>query len=189
MLYSYSSIYLLKSNIKSSFQIQIKRDIKGLRHQVLEEIWTNITESNVLIEEEWSQSIQERLKEFEADIIKAIKVKGWNGHEDESQIQWTFANSLFYSIVCITSIGYGDQAPKTQLGKIVTVLYVIIGFPLMIICVNNTGAVMAEGFRFIYWRICCIGNVQFCTLDGVDNLNQNICHRKVTAVSPFCDEL
>ena len=122
----------------------------------MEEIWTNITESDVLIEEEWNASIQQRLKEFEAELIKAIKVKGWNGHEDESQIQWTFANSLFYSIVCITSIGYGDQAPKTQLGKIVTVLYVIIGFPLMIICVNNTGAVMAEGFRFIYWRICCI---------------------------------
>ena len=41
-----------------------------------------------------------------------------------------------------------------------------------------------------------IGNVQlyfvlwqFCTLDGVANLDRNICHRKVTSVSPFCDEL
>ena len=39
-----------------------------------------------------------------------------------------------------------------------------------------------------------IGNVQFyfvlrqfCRLDGVANLNQNIGHHKVTAVSPFCD--
>ena len=121
----------------------------------MEDIWTNITETDVLMEKEWNRNIHQKLKEFEADLIKAMKVKGWNGHEDESNIQWTFANSLFYSIVCITSIGYGDQAPKTQLGKIGTVLYVIIGFPLMIICVNNTGAVMAEGFRFIYWRICC----------------------------------
>ena len=36
-------------------------------------------------------------------------------------------------------------------------------------------------FYFILW--------QFCTLDGVANLNQNICHRKVTAASSFCDEL
>ena len=41
-----------------------------------------------------------------------------------------------------------------------------------------------------------IGNVQlyfillqFCTLDGVANLDQNICHRKVTPVYPLCDEL
>ena len=41
-----------------------------------------------------------------------------------------------------------------------------------------------------------IGNVQlyfilwqFCTLDGVANLDLNICHHKVTPVSPFCDEL
>ena len=60
-------------------------------------------------------------------IFSNFRVEGWNGYEEEHNIQWTFANSLFYSIVCITSIGYGDQAPKTQLGKIVTVLYVIIG--------------------------------------------------------------
>ena len=41
-----------------------------------------------------------------------------------------------------------------------------------------------------------IGNVQlylvlwqFCTLDGVANLNPNICHHKVTAVSPLYDEV
>ena len=67
-----------------------------------------------------------------------------------------FFEQMNLPIVCITSIGYGDQAPKTQLGKIVTVLYVIIGFPLMVICWSNTGAVMADCFRFIYWRICCI---------------------------------
>ena len=26
--------------------------------------------------------------------------------------------SLFYAIVCITTIGYGDQTPKTILGKL-----------------------------------------------------------------------
>ena len=26
----------------------------------------------------------------------------------------------------------------------------------MLICWSNTGAVMADCFRFIYWRICCI---------------------------------
>ena len=44
--------------------------------------------------------------------------------------------------------------------------------------------------------IITIGNVQlyfislqFSTLGGVANFNQNICHLKVTPVSPFCDEL
>ena len=71
-----------------------------------------------------------------------IKVKGWDGHEDESKQKWTFLGfcfftiltkptsqsflfpiavvqgSLFYSIVLISTIGYGDQTPKTQWGKV-----------------------------------------------------------------------
>ena len=58
-------------------------------------------------------------------IFKCIKFseKGWNGYEDQDKIQWTFAGSLFYSIACITTIGYGDQTPKTQTGKFVTIIY------------------------------------------------------------------
>ena len=88
-----------------------------------------------------------------------MRVRGWNGDEDESNVQWTFAGSLFYSIVCITTIGYGDQTPKTQIGKIVTILYSLIGMPLMFVCFSNTGAAMADCFRYIYWKCyhCCCG--------------------------------
>ena len=56
-------------------------------------------------------------------------------------------------------VGYGDQTPKTQIGKIVTIIYALIGFPLMVICSRNNGIVMANCFRFIYWKCykCCCG--------------------------------
>ena len=44
-------------------------------------------------------------------------------------------------------------------------------------------------YKFICKSEVSIGNVQFCTLDGVANLDLNICHRKVTPVSPFLAEL
>ena len=54
---------------------------------------------------------------------------------------------------------YGDQTPKTEIGKIVTIIYALIGFPLMVICSRNNGIVMANCFRFIYWKCykCCCG--------------------------------
>ncbi|KAK3893178.1 hypothetical protein Pcinc_002981 [Petrolisthes cinctipes] len=51
--------------------------------------------------------------------------------------------------------GYGHIAPKTNMGKVVTIVYAIPGVPLMMLCLANIGDGMAHSFRFLYWRICC----------------------------------
>lgn len=47
----------------------------------------------------------------------------------------------------VMSTGYGDIAPRTQLGKIVTMLYAIIGIPLMLLYLTNIGDILAKAFR------------------------------------------
>ena len=84
---------------------------------------------------------------LEWSIMFHFRQKGWNGHESHEKTQWTFAGSLFYSIICITTIGYGDQTPKTTAGKCVTIVYAIVGMPLMLFCLSNTGHAMAQSFR------------------------------------------
>lgn len=46
-----------------------------------------------------------KLLEFERELLEAMKARGWDGNEDEKQMQWTFAGALFYSIIVITTIG------------------------------------------------------------------------------------
>lgn len=76
-----------------------------------------------------------------------MKKDGWDGSEEEDNIQWTFAGALFYSIIVITTIGYGHISPKTPNGKVVTIFYAILGIPLMLLCLSNIGDVMASSFR------------------------------------------
>lgn len=76
-----------------------------------------------------------------------MKKDGWDGSEEEDEIQWTFAGALFYSIIVITTIGYGHISPKTPNGKVVTIFYAILGIPLMLLCLSNIGDVMASSFR------------------------------------------
>ena len=56
----------------------------------------------------------------------------------------------------ITTIGYGHIAPKTPVGKIVTIFYAILGIPLTVLCWSNIGDAMANAFR-------CVIALAYCT--------------------------
>ncbi|KAK9884346.1 hypothetical protein WA026_005296 [Henosepilachna vigintioctopunctata] len=134
---------------------EIKRSIKGIRQNISNHLWRLVVESDVLDEKNFTQNASYLIQNFEGALIKAMTKEGWDGEEDENIVQWTRTGSLFYSIVVITTIGYGHLTPKTALGKVVTIFYAILGIPLMLICLSNIGDIMATSFRFLYWRVCC----------------------------------
>lgn len=138
--------------IEFNNEIQVKRSIGQLRNQVMDEIWSEMNQVDVFDEDKWTTYANGKLRDFERKLLNSMRNKGWNGYENEDKIQWTFAGSLFYSINCITTIGYGDLTTKTQLGKIVTILYSVIGIPLFFVCMSNTGSALANSFRFVYWK-------------------------------------
>lgn len=47
------------------------------------------------------------------------------------------------------------MAPKTTAGRLVTILYALVGIPLTFLYLSNMGNFMAECFRLFYKKICC----------------------------------
>ena len=45
--------------------------------------------------------------------------------------RWHFGESLYFSVVTVTTVGYGDQVPVTDAGKIFVIFYIIIGVALV----------------------------------------------------------
>eukprot|EP00095_Tigriopus_kingsejongensis_P012240 maker-scaffold87_size395581-snap-gene-1.14 protein:Tk12240 transcript:maker-scaffold87_size395581-snap-gene-1.14-mRNA-1 annotation:"AGAP004717-PC" len=136
-------------------EIDVKRNMTKTREAVTETLWDITREMQVLRQDNWTNEVTNELRNFEKNLIIALKERGWDGSEDETQVNWTFAGSLFYSITVITTIGYGHIAPKTAVAKIVTIFYAIMGIPLTVLCWSNIGDAMANAFRFCYWRIFC----------------------------------
>jgi len=40
---------------------------------------------------------------------------------------WTLIESLYFSVVTLTTVGYGDLSPTTDLARLFTVVYILVG--------------------------------------------------------------
>ena len=45
---------------------------------------------------------------------------------------WGWLDSVYFTVVTITTIGFGDLTPKTSLGKIVTIFYGLNGIAILL---------------------------------------------------------
>ncbi|XP_054090288.1 AF4/FMR2 family member lilli [Zeugodacus cucurbitae] len=149
------------------------------REECLRELWIITEKLNVLYERNWSTLVHEQLRRFEDSIVAATRhtnnssysigmfggsstaLRRYGSTFDASTdamlapTHWSFGEALLYSVTVITTIGHGSLTPRTAAGKIATILYALIGVPLMLMCLSSLGALLAEALQCTYARICC----------------------------------
>ncbi|MEP2781494.1 MAG: potassium channel family protein [Pseudoruegeria sp.] len=45
---------------------------------------------------------------------------------------WAWVDSVYFSVVTISTVGFGDFSPETSIGKIFTIFYIIIGLGVFV---------------------------------------------------------
>ena len=68
------------------------------------------------------------------------EIEGFNDTKNESQFH-SIPEGIYWAIVTMTTVGYGDIVPQTILGRLVSSLLILIGYSLIIV---PTGFVSAE---------------------------------------------
>lgn len=53
---------------------------------------------------------------------------------------WRILDSLYFSVSTLTTLGYGDLVPKTDLAKIFTMVYVMLGIGTMFSFINRVSS-------------------------------------------------
>uniref|UniRef100_A0A5S6QSR3 Potassium channel domain-containing protein n=1 Tax=Trichuris muris TaxID=70415 RepID=A0A5S6QSR3_TRIMR len=56
--------------------------------------------------------------------------------------RWDFWSSVYYAVTVYTTIGYGDITPRTATGKVLTMIYALIGIPLMFYILQSWGLML-----------------------------------------------
>lgn len=50
---------------------------------------------------------------------------------------WSYLDSLYFCVVSLATVGYGDFAPKTAPGKIFTIFFLMLGIGVFLIFLND----------------------------------------------------
>ncbi|XP_014241909.1 TWiK family of potassium channels protein 18-like isoform X2 [Cimex lectularius] len=100
--------------------------------------------------EEHSKEVKKVLQEYENSILDNYN---YNGKMDRGQdeLNWAYRSSVFFCFTVYTTIGYGNLAPKTTLGRAVCIVYAIIGIPLFLIILTDFGKLMTRGLKKVWW--------------------------------------
>ncbi len=61
--------------------------------------------------------------------------------------KWGWLDSVYFTVITITTIGFGDFTPQTRLGKIVTIFYGLNGVALLLMLFDQIRRVRVREFN------------------------------------------
>ncbi|XP_057381000.1 potassium channel subfamily K member 18-like [Daphnia carinata] len=158
--------------IESEDQKRRYEDVVKVREATIRNLWNITHELNVLYPSEWNESVSIQVQLFQQKIVQFV-MEGYDGKNYVNQTRsqqngathhgeadagttgaWSFSASFLYCLTVITTIGYGNIAPRTVMGKMVTIVYAMVGMPLFLLYVSNMGDFLATCFRWGYVKLC-----------------------------------
>ncbi|XP_070511744.1 TWiK family of potassium channels protein 18 [Cardiocondyla obscurior] len=139
----------LFTHIEGETRLDVVDNVIRLRNRTAATLWELTSKENVFSEKLWKAKVRDILENYQKNVVVAIN-NGYDGVDEK----WTFAGAFLYSLTVITTIGYGNICPRTDWGKVATIVYAIIGMPLFLLYLSNIGDILARSFKWIYARCC-----------------------------------
>ncbi|TKR88660.1 hypothetical protein L596_012868 [Steinernema carpocapsae] len=110
----------------------------------------NNTEFLFFITQAQTDTIESRLNNELAVYEKQLGIK-----YTDQKIRWDFWNAMLYAQTICTTIGYGHLYPSTAAGRVFTMLYAIIGIPLVLSILDDLGKLLTKMLKTPWYLIKC----------------------------------
>ena len=129
--------------IPGSEQLLVVRTLRLLRVFRVFKLGRYLSEATALRQALWDS--RQKIAVFLTTVVIVVVITGALMHLVESSAgNDAFASmpeAMYWSIITMTTVGYGDVTPITPLGKAITALLVLVGYSLIIV---PTGILSAE---------------------------------------------
>ncbi|XP_037641178.1 potassium channel subfamily K member 5-like [Sebastes umbrosus] len=78
------------------------------------------------------------------EIVSEAAGQGVTITGDNHRNSWDWVNSVIFAATIVTTIGYGNVAPKTQGGRVFCILYGLCGIPLCLVWISELGSFFGD---------------------------------------------
>jgi voltage-gated potassium channel len=121
----------------------ILRSIRLLRVFRILKLWRMMSEAQVLSDAVWQA--RDKIIVFLIVVLIAVTISGtlmYHAEQNEPNTDFTsIPQSMYWAVVTMTTVGYGDIAPQTTIGKLIAATLILLGYSLIIV---PSGFVSAE---------------------------------------------
>ncbi|KAL1502445.1 hypothetical protein ABEB36_007586 [Hypothenemus hampei] len=164
-----------KKHLNQTNELKSKND--KARTKTVENLWIITEGLNILYKENWTILAAQEITRFQNELLKSMEEEmahqqplrySKDQMKNSDNFEWTFAKAFLYSLTVLTTIGYGSIAPKTTLGKAVTMGYALLGIPLTLLYLSSVGSILSKVARGVFSRAlcCCLcSNCGYCCYD------------------------
>ncbi|XP_058803375.1 TWiK family of potassium channels protein 9-like isoform X2 [Phymastichus coffea] len=156
--------------------------INEARVRTVESLWLTTERLNILYRDNWTRLATEEIIRFQEQVVRTLTDNlGAAAHSSVTHslnddvtgrkivnYEWNFARAFLYSLTVLTTIGYGSIAPRSALGKLVTMGYAFVGIPLTLVYLSSAGGLLSRCARGVFTRAlcCCLcSNCGYCCYD------------------------
>ena len=145
-------------------QLLVIRALRLLRIFRILKLGRYLSEASVLRRAVWAS--RAKVTVFLTSVLVVVVIMGAAMYliEDRKAGFTSIPQSMYWAIVTMTTVGYGDIAPETPLGKMVAALVMILGYSFIIV---PTGIISAELTRSVVKPITTQACPD-CSLEGHD---------------------
>lgn len=73
-----------------------------------------------------------KTKEYRSLLLTTVIVVFFGSVVFHYLEDWSWIDSIYFSVITLSTIGYGDFSPQTDAGKLFAILYIIIGVGIIL---------------------------------------------------------